>query len=401
MLTRRSRWLSTALAMVLAGGTPVALATSASAEPSTAACSSNTGDVGGESWTDHEELGAALSTLAAQHPGVLTVEQAGTSNRGREIWSARVGTGPEAVLVTSEIHGNEKTGTDATLSLLRRLSADTPYAQRIRERITLVAIPKMNPDGAELDRRGNDRTWSEVVRDFPQLAGARPAWNYYTGSTQGDDYASRPGFDVNRDYNPDLNYVPRAEDLPGASNRPGWYLHPESRAVRDVYRRLVAEKGKVDAYVDLHHQAPCYLDEHGEDWVTMSISAQFVPDPRTPAGAKYAEYADRYDFDLSRQVNVAAYDALQSHGDSVFGDITLYPQDQDLPGTGLGSFALNGSGTALFEVRGQTQSWGAKKRGQLIATVERGLTGIVDGLADGSLRGIDPARYNDIPETER
>ncbi|GAA2071199.1 M14 family zinc carboxypeptidase [Actinomadura alba] len=392
--------MSTALAAVLAGGT-LALATPAAAEPGTAQCSPNTGDVGAESWTDHAELGAALSNLAAQRPGIVTVEQAGTSNRGRAIWSARVGTGPETVLVTSEIHGNEKTGTDAVVSLLRTLSANTPYARQLRDRITLVAIPKMNPDGAELDRRGNDRTWGEVVRDFPQLAGAQPAWNYYTGSTQGDDYASRPGFDVNRDYNPDLDYVPKAGDFPGTSSRPGWYIHPESRTVRDVYRRLAAEKGGVDAYVDLHHQAPCYLDEHGENWVTMSISGQFVPDPRSPAGAKYAEYADRYDFDLSRQINVAAYDALRSYGNSAFGNITLYPQNQDLPGTGLGSFALNGSGTTLFEVRGQTQSWGAKKRGQLISTVERGLTGILEGLGDGSLHRIDPNRYNEIPETQR
>jgi hypothetical protein len=392
--------LSTALAALLTSGT-LTFATSASAEPATAECSPITGDVGRESWTDHEELGAALSNLAAQRPGIVTVEQAGTSNRGRAIWSARVGTGPETVLVTSEIHGNEKTGTEATLSLLRTLSADTPYARQLRNRITLVAIPKMNPDGAELDRRGNDRTWGEVVREFPQLASARPAWNYYTGTLQGDDYATRPGFDVNRDYNPDLNYVPKAGDFPGASNQPGWYIQPESRTVRDVYRRLAAEKGGVDVYVDLHHQAPCYLDEHGQDWVTMSLSAQFVPDPRSPAGAKYAKYADRYNFDLSRQINVAAYDALRSYGNSAFGNITLYPQNQDLPGTGLGSFALNGTGTALFEVQGQTQSWGAKKRGQLIATVEHGLTGILDGLADGSLHRTDPARYNDIPETQR
>jgi hypothetical protein len=98
---------------------------------------------------------------------------------------------------------------------------------------------------------------------------------------------------------------------------------------------------------------------------------------------------------------VAAYDALRSRGESGFGSITLYPQNQDLPGTGLGSFALNGTGVSLFEVRGQTQSWGAKKRGQLIATVERGLTGILDGVADGSVHGIDPGRYDSIPETDR
>lgn len=82
-------------------------------------------------------------------------------------------------------------------------------------------------------------------------------------------------------------------------------------------------------------------------------------------------------------------------------DITLYPQDVDLPGTALGSFALNGSGAVLFEVRGQTQSWGARMKGQLVKTVERGLEGILEGLATGSAYELDPERYHDIPETER
>ncbi|WP_236567723.1 M14 family zinc carboxypeptidase [Nocardiopsis sp. FR6] len=390
------------LAALLAGAlltTPVVtLASPAAAQPSQANCSANTGDTGGPSWTDHAELERALLTLERQRGDVLEVEEIGLSNRGREIWSARVGTGPETLLVTSEIHGNEKTGTEALLGLLRTMSANTPRARELREEVTLVAVPKMNPDASELDRRGNDRGWDEVVADFPQLEGAAPAWNYYDRPLQGDDYSERPGFDVNRDFNPDLSYVPDPADFPGRSSEPGWYIQPESQAVRDLYAELTEERGGVDVYVDLHHQGPCYEEEDSGEWVNLSVSADFVPDPNTPEGAKYAEYADRFDFDLSRQVNVAVYDELNSYGNSGFGNITLYPQDLDLPGTALGSFALNGSGTMLFEVRGQTQSWGARQRGQLVTTVERGLEAVVEGLADGSLRELDPERYHAIPE---
>jgi len=401
------RFLASAavLAVTVASGALVATTSGpAAAEPANAHCGTSTGDTGTQSWTDHAELGERLSRLERQHPDAIAVEQAGTSNRGRAIWTARVGTGPEVVLVTSEIHGNEKTGTEALLSLLSTLSADTPYARSLRKQITLVAIPKMNPDAAELDRRGNDRTWQEIVADFPQLAGAKPGWNYYDRTMQGDDYATRPGSDVNRDYNPDLGYVPRPQDFPGSSAQPGWYVQPESQTVRDVYTGLQREKGAVDVYVDLHHQGPCYVDEAGDDRVTMSLSGQFVPDPGTPEGseyAEYAEYADSYRYDFSRRLNVAAYDALRSYGESPFGNITLYPQGLDLPGTALGSFALNGSGTVLFEVRGQTQSWGAKQRGQLNATVARGLTGILESVADGSVQDIDPERYEEIPTTDR
>ena len=96
---------------------------------------------------------------------------------------------------------------------------------------------------------------------------------------------------------------------------------------------------------------------------------------------------------------MAALDALQARGNSPFGNISLYDQEVDLPGTALGSFALNGSGTVLFEVRGQTQSWGAKKKGQLVKAVENGLMGIVTSVADDSVDELDPTRYDDIPPT--
>lgn len=152
-------------------------------------------------------------------------------------------------------------------------------------------------------------------------------------------------------------------------------------------------------YIDLHHQAPYYRVEGSDDLVTMSLSGKFVNDPAAP-GSDYAEYADRYNYDFSRQLNVAAYKALQQ-GNSPFKNITLYPQDTDLPGTALGSFALNGSGTVLFEVRGQTQSMGQKMKGQLVKTVEQGLNGILNAVATGEVHQLDPAQYDQIPRTDR
>ena len=149
--------------------------------------------------------------------------------------------------------------------------------------------------------------------------------------------------------------------------------------------------------VDLHHQAPYYEVDGTDDLVTFSISGQFVPHPSTPEGQKYAEYADTYDYDFTRQLNVAVFDALQEKGNS---NITLYPQGLDLPGTALGTFALNGSGSVLFEVRGQTHSMGQKKKGELVKAVERGLYGIINGVADGTVYDIDPEEYESIPLTE-
>ncbi|WP_166352364.1 M14 family zinc carboxypeptidase [Phytoactinopolyspora limicola] len=361
------------------------------AEPTNAHCGTETGGTGTSAWIDHEELRRELTGLEQRSHGRLSVDVVGESNRGREIWAARVGEGDRVVLVQSEIHGNEKTGTDALVSLLRKMSAPTPQAQRLRENVTLVAIPKMNPDAAELDRRGNDRSWADVVADFPQLDGAQPAWNYYTGVLQGDDYRDRPGFDVNRDFHPLLDYIPQPADFPGASATPGWYIHPESQAVRDVYRDLQVEFGNVDVFIDLHHQAPCYVVDGTNNWVTLSLSGKFID-------IENHEHFDQgYDLDAAKRATLAAYDALQQ-ARSPFSNISLYPQNIDLPGTALGSLALNGSASVLFEVRGQTHSWGAKKRGQLITAVERGVMGIVEAVADGTIDELDADRYDDIPD---
>ncbi|WP_317777082.1 M14 family zinc carboxypeptidase [Peribacillus sp. CSMR9] len=126
----------------------------------------------------HAELGKKLEQIASDSQGKVKVDVAGYSNRNREIYKATVGTGDKVVLIQSEIHGNEKTGTDAILNILKFLGTNSPEAEKIRKDITLVALPKMNPDAAELNRRGNDMTWAEVVEQFPQIAGANPSWNY-------------------------------------------------------------------------------------------------------------------------------------------------------------------------------------------------------------------------------
>jgi hypothetical protein len=347
----------------------------------------------------YSELQKTLSQIEETSKGTVQVEVAGQSHNGLDIYKATVGTGEKVILVQSEIHGNEKTGTVALLNLLQSLSTNSKQAQEVREELTLVFMPMMNPDASEADKRRNSMTWDEVLDNFPQLTGAIPSWNYLDrGISQSYNYGENPGFDVNRDFNPNLNYVPQVQDFPGASNTPGWFITPEAQTARDVYKSLKDEYGNVDVFIDLHHQGMYYV-EGTDDEVTLSLSAQFVPDPNTSEGAKYVEYAENYRYDYSRQLNVAAYNELQSYGNSKFTNISLYSQGLDLPGTALGSYALNGSGTVLFEVRGQTQMMGQKEKGQLVKSVEQGLTGIIEAVADGSVETLNPEDYDNIPLT--
>ena len=186
------------------------LAPTAQAQDSNAECQ-NLDDPAFTGWTSHAQLTAALDRIERTSRGRVDVEVIGRSNRGRELYAARVGTGDRVMLVTSAIHGNEKTGTEALLRWLQHVgSSDTDEVRTLLEGLTFVAVPMLNPDGGELNRRQNDFPWSEVVQAFPQLAGADRAW-YYSRSAG--------GFDVNRDFNPTCrtSRVPRTCRAPTSS----------------------------------------------------------------------------------------------------------------------------------------------------------------------------------------
>lgn len=377
--------LSPKKALAVTGATMLAgsllLSAPAQATPGNAHCGDEPGN-NNDAFVNHAQLTKTLNKIERTTGGTVDVEVVGQSNQGRDIYSARVGHGDTVILVQSQIHGNENHGTEALLNLLPEWGGNTPGAKALRENVTIVTVPRLNVDGGEDDHRQNAMSWDEVVEDFPQLAEAEPAWNYRE---------SVPGFDVNRDFNPDLDYVPSPEDFPGTSAGTGWYLTPESQTVRDLYADLEDEFGTVDYFVDLHNQWNCYVVEGTGEHTPLSISGRFIADP--------TEFGDwpKFDYDASRRANVAVYDALQGRGNSDFGDLTLYPQDTNLPGTALGSFALRGSATVLFETSSQTQYDGSKGNGKLTKQIEIGLGGLVDSVADDSIDSLDPEAYEEIP----
>lgn len=348
-----------------------------------APCRNNSDVTSLDAFYTQEEVTERLQLIEESSRGRVQVEVAGHSYQGREIYAARVGHGPTVVLVEAAIHGNEMTGTGAIMNMLRKLGDSSPQSAAIREAVTVVAVPKVNPDGGEIPRRQNVMTWDQTVAMHPQLAGASRAWYYSNGAG---------GYDVNRDFNPDLDYVPDPADLPGNSSSIGFYLTPEAQTIREIYRDLENEFGTVDVFVDLHHQAPCYTGEGTNMYTPLSISGRFISNP-----AQHGDWP-KFDYDASRRINVAVYDAIYRSERSPRSQVTLYPQNTNLPGTALGSFALRGSATILFEVSGQTQSQGQRKAGYLTNLVETGLFGILDAITDGTLDDIDPERYEEIPE---
>ena len=104
-----------------------------------------------------EALVADLERLAARSEGLVRIEEKGVSAEGRPILLLATGSGPEKVLLWSQMHGDEPTATCALVDLLSHLVATRaePATRQLLSRLTILAIPMLNPDGAARNDRRN------------------------------------------------------------------------------------------------------------------------------------------------------------------------------------------------------------------------------------------------------
>ena len=119
---------------------------------------------------DHAEVVRRISDLAAQTPDLFRTEKIGESIEGRSIHHVKAGNGAFAVLLWSQMHGDESTATSALFDVfeyLRRHRRD-PAVERILSRLTLHVVPMLNPDGAERFERRNAQS-IDINRDALRL----------------------------------------------------------------------------------------------------------------------------------------------------------------------------------------------------------------------------------------
>lgn len=102
----------------------------------------------------HADLQRHLERLRAAG---VAVREVGRSVAGREIYQMEFGRGPLKVFMWSQMHGDEPTATSALLDLFSYLHAHRAegWPRLVAERVTLRAVPMLNPDGAELFQRRN------------------------------------------------------------------------------------------------------------------------------------------------------------------------------------------------------------------------------------------------------
>ncbi|MDY0393710.1 M14 family metallocarboxypeptidase [Virgibacillus halophilus] len=147
----------------------------------------------GDGWTTTEEESQFLKEVASKSDRV-TYSVVGTSNEHRPLNLVKVGF-PKApsdadiaaghnILIMGTPHGNEPSGHEASLMLLRDLAfTDDPDLLETLKDATILFIPEPNPDGREANTRGNadgiDNNRDHLKLETPEIQAVESVINKF------------------------------------------------------------------------------------------------------------------------------------------------------------------------------------------------------------------------------
>ena len=92
---------------------------------------------------------ADITPVILKHEKNTSVKQIGISEQQRPIYSIQLGTGKKKILVWTQMHGNESTGTKALFDFFNcaKEPSETIFTTILKE-CTFFCIPMLNPDGS-------------------------------------------------------------------------------------------------------------------------------------------------------------------------------------------------------------------------------------------------------------
>lgn len=294
----------------------------------------------------NERLYAALLKLDAEYEG-MTLEQVGESVEGRPLYSAVLGAGPRTLMIVTQQHGDEPLGTEAALWLIEYLAGNSSEAQSLREAVTVVVMPRVNPDGFA--------RWQEQVAGVEDVLDPRYNAN---------------GVELNGTYDSSL---PQDFDLA-----------PESAAVHQVVAQY-----RPDLFLDIHNQNT-YRSADGS-LATLSLMWPTNEDIDTAL------------VESGQRAAVAIAQALEEYDHD---HLTLYPGNDAL-GISRNGLGLDGTATLLLEQRGLQEMDQLAQGVELdISALAGALTlelwismmGVAESMASGSLDLLDPLLALQIPK---
>lgn len=115
----------------------------------------------------HKDLLKSLGEL--KEAGIKVVD-IGRSGQGREIFQLEWGNGPKKVFLWSQMHGDEPTATSSLIDMFAILqkNRDKDWVKALESKLTIRAVPMLNPDGAEIYQRRNSQG-IDINRDARNL----------------------------------------------------------------------------------------------------------------------------------------------------------------------------------------------------------------------------------------
>lgn len=115
----------------------------------------------------HKDLIRSLDELKSAGVKVVDI---GRSGQGREIFQVEWGSGPKKVFLWSQMHGDEPTATSSLIDMFAILqkNRDKEWVKVLESKLTIRAVPMLNPDGAEIYQRRSSQG-IDINRDARNL----------------------------------------------------------------------------------------------------------------------------------------------------------------------------------------------------------------------------------------
>lgn len=340
----------------------------------------------------YDQLVQAVQQAVATGHGVATMHWAPwTTNTLRSVPYVVIGTGPTAALIIAQQHGDEMETSDSAVALIRTLVNNSAGSKLIRDRLTVIVVPRVNVDG--FDGEVTNATGTQT-----------PPWreNYdprFTVNPLPAFYARGRGYDINR-YHPFRPECPL--DNPNFPNITTGVVSCETQdvdshgpyGIADLARgnpvpeakniRWLNDQFSPVVALDMHHQG---TRVHDGKMVTGSTLWPTATATATRLLAVDANAVTRFNqgVDMAKRVVVIIAQTLAQYP---YADLSRYPGGTE-PGISRNAYGLLGSGSVLLELRGGI---GTKSGGYIQKIGYHASMAIVEELAkNATLSHVDPS----------
>ncbi len=363
-----------------------------------------------EAFSSYEELTDQLTKIDRQSDAV-EVESAGVTGQGRDIWLAKIGDPSKTpVLIITQQHGDEPHGTEAALSIIKKLSTNSAKARQVLDELYVLVVPRVNPDGSTIPERGNldfsapERDSRSCFDSAGNVIDSRldQGRGVFTTDIDLDDGTVGWSYDINRYHWPDWSdswQIRCNPSLTGVHFDPSQNPVPEAVAVLETY-----EAYQPIWVVDVHNQGiSAVVEDPAGDGANR-------PNRRVTSSVLWPtnEAVNEQSRDLSKQLALAMKLRSLELG---YSEMTRYVGG-DFPGIARNAYGLLGNdriaagetiagGSVLVEISGQTEGGpssniGQKSIGKLVNEARSILWAALDTTADGSLFDLDPDRAEQL-----